>query len=49
MTNKKVSLFSGIEFDVVEELGLNEACDFIVSLSSEHNRSLPLPPKSVTG
>jgi hypothetical protein len=50
MTNKHVSLFSGIEFDVVEELGLNGACDFIVSLSSEHNnRSLPIPPKSVTG
>jgi hypothetical protein len=35
MMNKQVSLFSGIEFDVVEEQGLNGVCDFIVSLSSE--------------
>jgi hypothetical protein len=35
MTNKQISLFSGIEFDVIEEQGLNGVCDFIVSLSPE--------------
>jgi len=35
MTNKQISLFSGIEFDVIEEQGLNGICDFIISLSSE--------------
>jgi hypothetical protein len=35
MTDKQVSLFSGIEFDVIEEQGLNGVCDFIISLSSE--------------
>ncbi len=35
MMNKQISLFSGIEFDVAEEHGLNGVCDFIVSLSPE--------------
>ena len=35
MMNKQISLFSGIELDVVEEQGLNGVCDFIISLSSE--------------
>ncbi len=35
MMNKQISLFSGIEFNVVEEQGLNGICDFIVSLSVE--------------
>jgi len=35
MMNKQISLFSGIEFNVVEEQGLNGVCDFIVSLSTE--------------
>ncbi len=35
MMNKQISLFSGIEFNVDEEVGLNGVCDFVVSLSSE--------------
>ena len=35
MMNKQISLFSGIEFNVIEEQGLNGVCDFIVSLSTE--------------
>jgi hypothetical protein len=35
MMNKQISLFSGIEFDVLAEQGLNGICDFIVSLSTE--------------
>ncbi|WP_089730100.1 hypothetical protein [Candidatus Thiosymbion oneisti] len=31
----KVSLFSGIEFDVDKEKGLNGVCDFIISASQE--------------
>lgn len=33
--NKKISLFSGVDFHVDEEKGLKGACDFIVSLSDE--------------
>ena len=33
--NKKISLFSGIDFNVDEEKGLKGACDFIISLSDE--------------
>lgn len=33
--NRKISLFSGIDFNVDEEKGLKGACDFIISLSSE--------------
>jgi len=35
MTNRRISLFSGIQFDVIEEQGLNGVCNFIVSLSVE--------------
>ena len=35
MMNKEISLFSGIELNINEELGLNGVCDFIVSLSFE--------------
>jgi len=35
MMDKQISLFSGIEFDVADEQGLNGVCDFIVSLSVE--------------
>jgi hypothetical protein len=35
ITNKQISLFSGIEFNVIKERGLNGVCDFIVSLSTE--------------
>ncbi|HRD67757.1 MAG TPA: hypothetical protein PKY50_16550 [Candidatus Competibacter sp.] len=33
--NKKISLFSGVDFNVDEEKGLKGACDFIISLSDE--------------
>lgn len=33
--NRKISLFSGIDFNVDEEKGLKGACDFIISLSPE--------------
>jgi hypothetical protein len=33
--NRKISLFSGIDFNVDEEKGLKGACDFIISLSDE--------------
>lgn len=33
--NAQVSLFSGTDFNVDEELGLNGYCDFIISASSE--------------
>lgn len=32
---RKISLFSGINFTVEPELGLNGNCDFIISLSEE--------------
>ncbi len=32
---RKISLFSGINFSVEPQLGLNENCDFIISLSEE--------------
>ena len=32
---RKISLFSGINFSVEPELGLNGNCDFIISLSEE--------------
>lgn len=34
LTNHSVSLFSGVEFNIDEEKGLNGRCDFIVSASS---------------
>ena len=34
--NYRISLFSGSEFDVAPEKGLNGTCDFLVSLSSEN-------------
>ncbi|BAP57282.1 hypothetical protein THII_2985 [Thioploca ingrica] len=34
LTNHSVSLFSGVEFNLDEEKGLNGRCDFIVSASS---------------
>lgn len=34
-SNNKISLFSGIEFNVDMELGLNGFCDFLLSLSPE--------------
>ncbi len=34
-SNQKVSLFSGIEFNVDKNKGLNGICDYILSLSSE--------------
>ena len=33
--NRKISLFSGIDFNVDEERGLKGACDFIISRSAE--------------
>ena len=33
--NKQISLFSGIEFNVDSELGLNGFCDFIISNSTQ--------------
>lgn len=33
--NRKISLFSGIEFNVDTELGLNGYCDFIISHSTQ--------------
>lgn len=33
--NRKISLFSGIDFNVDEEKGLKGACDFIISLSDK--------------
>lgn len=35
MANHKISLFSGIEFNVNQEQGLNGYCDFILSASTE--------------
>lgn len=35
LTQRRVSLFSGIEFDVAPEQGLTGVCDFIFSKSSE--------------
>lgn len=35
LENKKISLFSGIDFNVDEEKGLKGACDFIISLSDQ--------------
>ncbi|NER35588.1 MAG: hypothetical protein F6J93_16615 [Oscillatoria sp. SIO1A7] len=34
--NYRISLFSGSEFDVAPEKGLNGTCDFLLSLSSEN-------------
>lgn len=34
-SDRKISLFSGIEFNVDMELGLNGFCDFLLSLSPE--------------
>lgn len=33
LVNDKISLFSGREFNVASEKGLNRACDFLISLS----------------
>lgn len=33
--DKKISFFSGIEFNIDKEKGLNGYCDFLISLSSE--------------
>ena len=33
--NKQISLFSGIDFNVDSELGLNGFCDFIISRSTQ--------------
>ncbi|MGK7922465.1 MAG: hypothetical protein AB4080_20920, partial [Trichodesmium sp.] len=35
ISNNQISLFSGIEFNVNPELGLNGFCDFIISLSTQ--------------
>ena len=35
LTNYKISLFSGTDFNVDSSRGLNGVCDFIISLSSE--------------
>jgi hypothetical protein len=35
MLNQEVSLFSGIEFNIDKNRGLNGICDYIISLSSE--------------
>ena len=35
ISNNQISLFSGIEFNVNPELGLNGFCDFIISLSAQ--------------
>jgi len=35
MLNHRISLFSGVEFNVDREKGLNGVCDYIVSLSKE--------------
>ena len=36
ISNNQISLFSGIEFNVNPELGLNGFCDFIISLSARY-------------
>jgi len=33
--NRRISLFSGVEFNVDKEKGLNGVCDYIISLSEE--------------
>ncbi len=35
IVNHRVSLFSGVEFNVDKEKGLNGVCDYIISLSKE--------------
>jgi hypothetical protein len=35
MLNHRISLFSGVEFNVDKEKGLNGVCDYIISLSKE--------------
>ena len=35
ISNNQISLFSGIEFNVNPDLGLNVFCDFIISLSTQ--------------
>ncbi|MCL2929957.1 MAG: hypothetical protein MGG37_18885 [Trichodesmium sp. MAG_R01] len=35
ISNNQISLFSGIEFNVNPDLGLNGFCDFIISLSTQ--------------
>lgn len=35
MTNRRISLFSGVEFNIDKEKGLNGVCDYIISLSQE--------------
>jgi hypothetical protein len=35
MLNRRISLFSGVEFNVDKEKGLNGVCDYIISLSEE--------------
>jgi hypothetical protein len=35
MMNHQISLFSGVEFNVDKEKGLNGVCDYIISLSKE--------------
>ncbi len=35
MLNRRISLFSGVEFNIDREKGLNGVCDYIISLSKE--------------
>jgi hypothetical protein len=35
MLNRRISLFSGVEFNIDKEKGLNGICDYIISLSKE--------------
>ncbi len=35
MTDRRISLFSGVEFNIDKEKGLNGICDYIISLSKE--------------
>lgn len=35
ISNHRISLFSGVEFNVEKEKGLNGFCDYIISLSKE--------------
>lgn len=35
LLNRRISLFSGVEFNIDKEKGLNGVCDYIISLSEE--------------